>query len=216
MSAAMPHAPTRAFNSLVTHSWNRLALVYNIPLMQRVAYRPPQDEIIAQLRQEDVRRVADVGCGTGILASRIQQDLKPEVVFGCDASAGMLRQAKARSGAVNWLNRRAEDLGLPDGAVDAVVSTHAFHFFDHPAALAEFHRILSPGGLLAIVLINPRHRFAQLLQPTPIQSVAYFPPPDEMRLLVEAAGFRVTEQRAVRRPVPNPLVPDVLTVARRA
>ncbi|WP_433664320.1 methyltransferase domain-containing protein [Nocardia sp. CA-128927] len=147
MSAAMPHAPTRAFNSLVTHGWNRLARVYNIPLVQRVAYRPPQDEIIAQLRQDDVRRVADVGCGTGILASRIHQDLKPDVVFGCDASVGMLRQAKARSGEVNW---------------------------------------------------------------------AYFPPTDEMRLLVEAAGFRVTEQRAVRRPVPNPLVPDVLTVARRA
>ncbi|MFB8280491.1 class I SAM-dependent methyltransferase [Nocardia colli] len=216
MSAAMPHAPTRAFNSLVTHGWNRLARVYNIPLVQRVAYRPPQDEIIGQLRQGDIRRIADVGCGTGILASRIQQDLKPEMIYGCDASVGMLRQAKARSGEVNWLNRRAEDLGLPEGAVDAVVSTHAFHFFDHPAALAEFHRILSPGGLLAIVLINPRHRFAQLLQPTPIQNVAYFPSPDAMRLLVEEAGFRVTEQRAVRRPLPAPLVPDVLTVARRA
>ncbi|WP_405163257.1 methyltransferase domain-containing protein [Nocardia sp. NBC_01499] len=216
MSAAMPHAPTRAFNNLVTHGWNRLARVYNIPLVQRVAYRPPQDEIIAQLRQADIRRVADVGCGTGILASRIQQDLTPELVYGCDASVGMLRQAKARSGQVNWLNGRAENLGLPDGAVDAVVSTHAFHFFDHPAALEEFHRILSPGGLLAIVLINPRHRFAQLLQPTPIQGVAYFPSPDEMRLLVEAAGFRVTEQRPVHRPVPAVLVPDVLTVARRA
>ncbi|MFI6044292.1 class I SAM-dependent methyltransferase [Nocardia sp. NPDC051321] len=215
MSAAMSHAPTRAFNSLVTHGWNRLARAYDIPVVQRVAYRPPQDEIIAQLRQSDVRQIADVGCGTGILASRIQQDLKPDVVYGCDASVGMLRQAKARSSSVNWVNRRAEDLGLPDGAVDAVVSTHAFHFFDHPAALAEFHRILSLGGLLAIVLINPRHRFAQLLQPTSMQNVAYFPSPDAMRSLVEAAGFRITEQRAVRRPLPAPFVPDVLTVARR-
>ncbi|MFI6172927.1 class I SAM-dependent methyltransferase [Nocardia sp. NPDC051052] len=215
MSAAMSHAPTRTFNSLVTHGWNRLARVYNIPLMQRVAYRPPQDEIIGQLRQHDIRRIADVGCGTGILASRIQQDLKPDSVYGCDASVGMLRQAKARSSSVNWVNRRAEDLGLPDAAVDAVVSTHAFHFFDHPAALAEFHRILSPGGLLAIVLINPRHRFAQLLQPTSLQNVAHFPSPDAMRSLVEAAGFRITEQRAVHRPLPAPFVPDVLTVARR-
>ncbi|AFU01178.1 class I SAM-dependent methyltransferase [Nocardia brasiliensis] len=212
MSATTP--PARAYHRLVTSGWNRLAAIYNNPLAQRFGYRPPQDEIIDQLRRANIRRIADVGCGTGILAARIQQELHPEVIYGCDASPGMLRQAKARSGQVNWVNRRAEDLGLPAGSVDAVVSTHAFHFFDQPGALAEFHRILSPGGLLAIVVINPRSRFAPLLQPTAIQGVAYFPPPAEMRELIVAAGFRLVTQRPVRRPIPEAFVPDQLTVAR--
>ncbi|MFG1795838.1 class I SAM-dependent methyltransferase [Nocardia sp. NPDC049149] len=215
MSAALPYSPARAFNSLVTQGWNQLARVYNSPILQRVAYQPPQDEIIEQLRIAGIQRIADVGCGTGILASRIQRELTPDLIYGCDASVGMLREAQARSNQVRWINRKAENLGLDDGAVDAVVSTHAFHFFDHAAALTEFHRILSPGGLLAIVLNNPRSRFARLLQPTVVQGLAYFPPPDEMRALVEAAGFRITQQRPVRRPIPDQLVPDILTVARR-
>ncbi|MFQ6331571.1 class I SAM-dependent methyltransferase [Nocardia sp. CWNU-33] len=212
----MQQASPRAFNGLVTQGWNRAARLYNTPILQRLAYRPPQDEIIAQLALNRARRIVDVGCGTGILAARIAADLAPEAVYGCDASAGMLKQAIARSGRVEWRHHRAEDLGFPDAAVDAVVSTHAFHFFDHRSALAEFHRILVPGGLLAIVLNNPTGRFARALQSAPIQRLAYFPPPSEMRALIEAAGFTVTEQRPVQRyPIPPVLVPDVLTVARR-
>lgn len=212
----MQQATARAFNGLVTQGWNRAARLYNTPILQRLAYRPPQDEIIAQLALSRAQRIADVGCGTGILAARIAADLAPEAVYGCDASAGMSKQARSRSDRVEWRHRQAEDLGFPDAALDAVVSTHAFHFFAHQAALAEFHRILIPGGLLAIVLNNPTTRFARALQPAPMQDLAYFPAPSEMRALIEAAGFTVTEQRAVQRyPIPPALVPDVLTVARR-
>ncbi|WP_433598042.1 class I SAM-dependent methyltransferase [Nocardia sp. CA-135953] len=213
--SAISESPTRALNGLVTHGWNRAARLYNFPMLQRVAYRPPQDEIIAQLRIGRPRRIADIGCGTGILAARIERELRPDVVYGCDASVRMLRQARSRSDRVKWRNRRAEDLGLPDAAVEAVVSTHAFHFFDHAAALAEFHRVLAPGGWLAIVINNPRSRWAMALQPPAVRGLAYFPPPEVMRSLVQAAGFTVLEQRPVHRPLPNSLVPDVLTVARR-
>ena len=62
-------------------------------------------------------------------------------------SEGMLKQAKARSTAVQWLTGPAEQLPFDDGALDAVVTTSAFHFFDQPVALREFHRVLRPGGL---------------------------------------------------------------------
>lgn len=54
------------------------------------------------------------------------------------------READARPGT-------AERTGLPDASADAVTVAQAFHWFDAPKALTEIHRILRPGGRLAVV-----------------------------------------------------------------
>jgi ubiquinone/menaquinone biosynthesis C-methylase UbiE len=45
----------------------------------------------------------------------------------------------------------AEALPVTDATVDAIVVAQAFHWFDTPAALAEFDRVLRPGGKFALV-----------------------------------------------------------------
>ena len=45
----------------------------------------------------------------------------------------------------------AEAIGLPDASADAVTVAQAFHWFDGPRALAEIHRVLRPGGVLALI-----------------------------------------------------------------
>ena len=45
---------------------------------------------------------------------------------------------------------RAEGTTLADGSVDLVTVAQAIHWFDPVAARQEFHRILKPGGWLAI------------------------------------------------------------------
>jgi len=45
----------------------------------------------------------------------------------------------------------AEATGLDDGCAAAVLAAQAFHWFDAPAALREFHRILRPGGWVALM-----------------------------------------------------------------
>jgi SAM-dependent methyltransferase len=45
----------------------------------------------------------------------------------------------------------AERTGLPDASADAVMVAQAFHWFDGPAALAEIHRCLKPGGKLTVI-----------------------------------------------------------------
>jgi len=125
----------RQFNAAVTRFWSVAAPLYDLPFLQRWVYRPAQDQVLSELRTHGARRVADIACGTGILAARIQAELLPDTVYGVDMSDGMLEKARARSGAVNWRKGPAERLPFEDGSLDAVVTTSAFHFFNQPAAM---------------------------------------------------------------------------------
>jgi SAM-dependent methyltransferase len=131
-------------------------------------------------------------------------------------SDGMLAQAKARSSRVQWLKGPAEQLPFADGALDAVVTTSAFHFFDQPAALAEFHRVLGPGGLVAVATISPAPPQALQWLSDSRFTPAHSPSPTQMRKLFEDAGFTVLDQHRVNRPIWTKLVPDLVTFGGKA
>jgi SAM-dependent methyltransferase len=204
-------APRRSFNDAVTRFWGWAAPAYNLPVLQQWVYRPAHDEVIAQLRAHSSARIADIACGTGILADRIERELHPAKVYGVDMSEGMLNQARARSTGVQWLRGPAEQLPFDDGTLDAVVTTSAFHFFDQPSALRDFHRVLAPGGLAAVSTLSARQRLLQGPS-TSRWKVAHHPSPAEMRRLFEGAGFTVAEQHRVRRPVLTRAISDLITV----
>jgi ubiquinone/menaquinone biosynthesis C-methylase UbiE len=201
----------RGFNDFVTRFWSLAAPAYNLPFLQHWVYRPAHDEVIAQLRDRQAARVADIACGTGILADRIERELHPSHTYGVDMSEGMLNQARARSTRVHWLRGPAEQLPFDDGALDAVVTTSAFHFFDQPAALREFHRVLSPGGLVAVSTLSARQPLLQ--GPTGTKwKLAHHPSPTEMRRLFEDAGLVVDEQHRIPRPLATRAISDLITV----
>lgn len=194
--------------------FSRLSSVYDTPALQATVYRPPQDEILAELRRSGARRVADVGCGTGILAGRVSAELAVDAVFGFDASDGMLAEARSGHPGLPLVECRSESLPLAAGAVDAVVSSHAFHWFDHAAALSEFRRILAPGGLLAVAIVNPRTAVGSRVTSMSTAGAGDFPTAHSMRRLFEDAGFEQVRQRRVRRGPFRALSPDVVTTGR--
>ena len=208
-------APGRRFNDLVTRFWSVAAPLYDRPGLQRWVYQPAQDEVIALLRRRGVRRVADIACGTGILASRIHSEVGPDEVSGVDMSDGMLEQARARSVHVRWLRAPAEQLPFADGSLDAVVSTSAFHFFDQPAAMREFHRVLAPGGLAVVATISPPMPAALRRLSANPANPAHNPSPAEIRRLFTDAGFSILEQRRVDRPLWTRGVWDLITVGEK-
>ena len=97
---------------------------------------------------------ADVGAGTGISARQLA-DRNVRVI--AIEPNGEMRDAAARHPGVEWRAGSAEATGLPEGAVDLVLCAQAFHWFEPRVALAEFHRILRPGGRLALMW-NSRDR----------------------------------------------------------
>jgi ubiquinone/menaquinone biosynthesis C-methylase UbiE len=204
--------PRRNLNEAVTRFWSLAAPAYDLPFLQRWVYRPAQDEVIAFLRSHGALKVADIACGTGILADRIEKELKPDQIYGVDMSEGMLKEAKARSAAVQWLRAPAERLPFDDGALDAVVTTSAFHFFDQPAALRDFHRVLRSGGIAVVATMSPRQPMMLSRLGFDRFNPAHSPSPREVRALFEGAGFTVGEQHRVRRPLWTQLLSDLVTM----
>lgn len=94
-------------------------------------------------------RVADVGAGTGKL-TRSVVELGAEVV-AIDPDAQMLQNLRRNVVGVPTFVGRAEELPLPDAALDAVLLGQAWHWVDVPAASAEAGRVLRAGGVLGLV-----------------------------------------------------------------
>ncbi|MGV0770337.1 class I SAM-dependent methyltransferase [Mycobacterium syngnathidarum] len=202
----------RGFNAAVTRLWSLLAPIYDARRLQAWVYGPAHEEVLTVLRRAEPRRVADIGCGTGILAERIRSENYVGTVHGVDRSDGMLAKAKARSSATQWTVAPAEQLPFGDNTLDAIVSTSAFHFFDQPAALNEFRRVLVPGGIAAIATVSlpeshPIHR-----RTAGRRRPVHNPSPEKMRALFEKAGFTVEDQHRVSRPPVTKFISDVLTV----
>ncbi len=196
--------------------WSRF---YDAPLVQRLTYRPEQDAVLRALQRGGQRRVLDVGCGTGLLTSRLARTLHDASVVGCDFSRGMLERAAARSPRMGWVRGNALALPFAPGTFEAVISTEAFHWFPDPAeALREFHRVLEPKGRILIAVINPPHEALSLLTQRASQLVGeplFWPTRALMREWVEAAGFRVEAQQRILRLPATFILPTVLTVATR-
>lgn len=110
---------------------------------------------VAALRPGE--RVLDLGSGGGIDVLLSARRVGPEgFAYGVDMTDEMLDLARAnaaKAGATNveFLRGTIEDVPLPDGSVDVVISNCVINLSaDKPRVFAEMIRVLAPGGRIGI------------------------------------------------------------------
>jgi ubiquinone/menaquinone biosynthesis C-methylase UbiE len=167
------------------------------------------------------RDVLEVGCGTGLILSRIATFARS--AQGVDLSPGMLQKARARG--LDVREASATSLPYPDCQFDVTCSFKVLaHIPDVSRALAEMARVTRPGGTIVAEFYNPRSLRGVIKRAAPPRSIATnaheghvftrFDTPAQARDMAPA-GCRVRATRGVRIVTPTALAMR-LPVIRRA
>jgi SAM-dependent methyltransferase len=96
----------------------------------------------------------DAGCGTGFLSFELAA--RGHRVTGVDFAPAMLAEARRKAAehdaTVCFEEADAEQLPFPSGSFDFAISRHVLWTLPHPAAaVAEWVRVLRPGGRLVVL-----------------------------------------------------------------
>jgi demethylmenaquinone methyltransferase/2-methoxy-6-polyprenyl-1,4-benzoquinol methylase len=175
---------------------------------------------LASIRPGD--KVLEVATGPGLtlveLAGRVGSDT---TVHGIDIAPGMLRLAEERLRAHGFSNFElgeadSRDLPFEDGFFDALYNGYMLDLIpaqDMPSILAEFRRVLRPGGRLILLnMSKPDERPTlreRLYQRLPAMLVLYLMGgcrPVMMEAAVKAAGFQEVRRTFLAGKAPSEIV----------
>lgn len=173
--------------------WEKGGRSQVIPFLQRTARLP------------EGARILDAGCGSGQGTIRLARAGYRAV--GVDVAPAMLaraRQAAQAAGAeVEFREGALEQLPFGDGEFDGVLCVTALEFTEVPArALAEFRRVLRPGGWAVICILGPlapprQNAYRRLFGEAVVMNTLM---PWELVRLLEDTGWSVKAQEGVYGP----------------
>jgi SAM-dependent methyltransferase len=144
-----------------------------------------------------VPAILDFGTGIGNVVPHLVDAFPGHRIVGADVSERCLDIARSRCGpAAEFVHMSDGELPFATGTFGLVIAACVFHHIDHslhPSVLGELHRVLAPGGRLAIYEHNP-------MNPLTVRAVDRCPLDDDAELVQPAAlerglaeaGFRQT------------------------
>jgi ubiquinone/menaquinone biosynthesis C-methylase UbiE len=189
-AGAHPFVPETAFGKwfLRTETWS-------VHVLER-ALVDLQALLPAGARQFDV--VADVGCGYGRSLGKLNARFAPQRLIGMDIDPEMLQASAADMAAqgiaADFICCSSSHIKLPDNSVDLLFCHQTFHhLIDQERAIAEFYRVLKPGGVLLFAESTKRYIHSWIIRllfrhPMNVQKTA-----PEYLAMVRDAGFAVPD-----------------------
>jgi len=185
---------------------DEVAAVYDETIPRHVQAHYLRKRVAFIRRRLASGRVADVGCGTGVLDEALR---KASVdVVGLDESEGMLRHYHGRDEGLHGVCADSTRLPLASESVEAAVCIAVLHHVGSPEqvrrTIAEMLRIVKPGGWILLWDHNPLNPYWPLFMKRlpQDQEPTRLVPMRELREALRELGARRIEARRLG------LVPD--------
>jgi ubiquinone/menaquinone biosynthesis C-methylase UbiE len=143
----------------VAREFKRWSDSYDRSILQWLLFSPSHRVLIRRIREvagDRPLKILDVGCGTGVFATKVRAALPEMDVCGVDLVSEMLREGRPRwrlhSGHVFPVRGDSERLPFGSGSFDIVTCANSFHHYPRQdRAVLEMRRVLRPGGRLMII-----------------------------------------------------------------
>ena len=142
-----------------------------------------------------VSRILDFGCGLGYASQRLRQMFPSAEITGVDTSRNALEAARQKHGGPGIRFIAVEELEGEAGNYDLCHVNGVFHHIqpaERPQALGLIHRVLRPGGVLALFENNPWNFGARMVMARiPFDRDAQMLSPLHSADLLRQVGFQV-------------------------
>ena len=185
--------------------YNKIAGVYD--LLAERSEQPMRVKGLRKLAAQPSDRILEIGFGTGHSLAEVARAVGPDGrVFGVDISDAMvaltseLLQRDSLANRVELICGNAARLPYEDYSLDGIFTSFTLELFDTPEipkVLAEWKRVLRPGGRLAVVALSKEGKQGFFMKAYE-WTHKHFPNlmdcrPIYVRRALEASGFEVRE-----------------------
>lgn len=185
-------------------SYDRVAQEYATRIAGELEGKPLDRALLRSLAEEvgTLGPIADVGCGPGHVARHLHE--QGASVLGIDLSPEMVAIARRLAPSIPFQQGSMLALDdVPDATWGGIVALYSLIHLPpeaRPQAMAEFFRVLRPGGLLLLAFhIGDERKHLDQWWDLPVALDVYFLQPLEIQAQLEAAGFIVVAS-LVRQP----------------
>ena len=202
----------------IRHTYDVVAEDYADRFADELAGKPMDRKLLDTFAEEVAGPILDVGCGPAGHVARYLADRGADVA-GVDLSPISVEAARTRNPDLRFDTADMRALPHADASFAGIIAFYSVVHLrrpDIPAALAEFHRVLRPGGRLLMSMHGGQDEIGAddwFDRGVSVRVTLVTLP--ELASLLEAAGFTITAQHE-RHPEPTEHpTPRLYVLARR-